>query len=121
MISTVLAMLMMAPSPAVIANARRDYSMCLDSFMKKGIKDKMEQAAFESGMVPACAAKEAAFRSVVVAADMAVGIKRADAEENATLEIDDIQLNIKELFRDTMTPRSAATAETPAPTPAPGT
>jgi hypothetical protein len=115
MISSVLAMLMMAPSPAVIATARRDYSMCLDQFMKKGIKDKMETAAFESSLVPACAAKEAAFRTVVVAADIAVGIKRADAEENARFEIDDIQANIKETFRDTMTPRTAASTPTPAP------
>jgi hypothetical protein len=115
MISSVLAMLMMAPSPAVIATARRDYSMCLDAFMKKSIKDKMETPAFEAGLAPACAAKEAAFRTVVVAADVAVGIKRADAEENAKFEIDDIQLNIKETFRDTMAPRSAAAAPTPAP------
>lgn len=115
MISSVLAMLMMAPSPAVIATARRDYSMCLADFMKKGIKDKMEPTAFEAGLLPACAAKETAFRTVVVAADVAVGIKRADAEENAKLEIEDLQINVKETFRDTMTPKSAASAQSPAP------
>lgn len=108
MISAALAMLMMAPpSPAVVATARRDYSACLSDFMKKSVKDKMEVAAFESGLVPACAAKEAAFRSTLVAADTAVGIKRADAEEGAKLEIDDMQTNIKEMFRDTMTPRTS--------------
>lgn len=107
MISTVLAMLLMAPpSPTVIATARRDYSSCLSDFMKKGVKEKMEAATFESGLIPACAAKEAAFRSAVVAADMAAGIKRAEAEGNAKFEVEDLQTNIKETFRDTMTPKT---------------
>ena len=98
MISSVLAMLMMAPSPAVIASARRDYSACLSEFTKKSITSRMEPPAFEAGLVPACAAKEAAFRAAVIEADMAAGIKRADAEEGASLEIEDLQANFKETF-----------------------
>ena len=104
MITTLIAMLMMAPSPEAVAMARRNYSTCLGNFMKKSIHERIEEAAFDSGLVPACAAQETAFRSTIVAVDMAAGIKRADAEENAKLEIDDLQANFKATFRDSIAP-----------------
>jgi hypothetical protein len=107
MISALLATMLLAPpSPSAIATARREYSACLSDFMKQGIKERIEAAAFDAGLVPACAAKEAAFRSVVIAADVAAGIKRTEAEGNAKFEIDDLQTNIKETFRDTVTPKT---------------
>jgi hypothetical protein len=104
MIATMLAMLMMAPSPEAVATARRTYSACLGNFMKKSIHERIEQAAFESGLVPACAAQEQAFRATLIAVDVAAGIRRPAAEENAKLEIDDLQANIKETFRDSIAP-----------------
>jgi hypothetical protein len=107
MISALLAAMLLAPpSPAAIATARREYSACLAEFMKQGIRERMEPDAFDAGLVPACAAKEAAFRSVVIAADVAAGIKRADAEGNAKFEIEDLQTNIRETFRDTVAPKT---------------
>jgi hypothetical protein len=100
MISTLIAMLMMAPSPDAVATARRSYSACLSAFMKKSIKERMEQAEFDAALVPACAAQEQAFRSVVIAVDMAARIKRPDAEDNAKFEIEGLQANFKETFRD---------------------
>jgi hypothetical protein len=105
MISSVLAMTLAAAAPGQsaadsIARARKAYSACLSGFMKKGLKDGMEDAAFESGLAPACSGQEQAFRTAVIAADTAAGIKRAAAEENAGLEVEDILTNTKEMFRD---------------------
>ena len=101
MISSVLAMLMLAPPPAdTVARARKEYSACLSGFMKQSLKEKVEDGAFESGIGPACTAQETRFRSAVVAVDTAAGIKRAAAEENADLEISDMLANIKEAFKD---------------------
>jgi hypothetical protein len=103
MISSVLAMALAAaapgPSPDAIARARKAYSACLTGFMKKGLKDGMEEAAFEAGVGPACAAQEQAFRGAVIAADTAAGLKRAAAEENAGFEIDDMLANTKEMYK----------------------
>jgi hypothetical protein len=104
MISSVLAMTLAAaapgPSPDAITRARKAYSACLSGFMKKSLKDGAEPAAFESGLAPACATQEQAFRTAVIAADTASGIKRAAAEENAKFEVDDILNNTKEMFKD---------------------
>ena len=105
MISSVLAMALAAaapgPSPDAIARARKAYSACLGGFMKKSIKDNADDAAFTAGLKPACAAQEQAFRAAVIASDTAAGLKRAAAEENAGLEIDDMLANAKETFKDT--------------------
>lgn len=100
MISTVLAMLMMAPPADSVARARKEYSACLSGFMKKGLKDDMEDAAFEAGIAPACTAQEQKFRAAVIAVDTAAGIKRADAEEGAGLEVEDLLSNTKAMFKD---------------------
>jgi hypothetical protein len=106
MVSTVLAMLLMAPSPEAVALARRDYSRCLSEFMKKSVKENMTPDAFDAALTPACAAKEQVLRTTIVAVDMAAKIKRAEAEENAGFEVDDLQANIKEVFRDSVKPQT---------------
>jgi len=105
MISSVLAMALAAAAPGPsaadsIARARKAYSACLSGFMKKSLKDGAEDAAFENGLSPACAAQEQAFRAAVIAADTASGMKRAAAEANAGTEVEDILSNTKEMFKD---------------------
>lgn len=123
MISSLLAMTLAAaapgPSADAIARARKAYSACLSGFMKKSLKDGVEDAAFESGLAPACATQEQAFRATVIAADTAAGIKRADADENASFEVDDMVANTVETFRSHRDagkpPVEQAAAEAPAP------
>lgn len=102
MISTLIAMMMLAPSPEAVAAARRTYSQCLSAYMKKSIHDRTDEAAFTAGLVPACATQEQAFRTTLIAVDTAAKIKPADAAENAKFEIDDMQANIKETFKDSI-------------------
>jgi hypothetical protein len=104
MISSMLAMALAAaapgPSPDAITRARKAYSACLSGFMKKSLKDGAEDSAFEKGLSPACATQEQAFRTAVIAADTASGMKRAAAEQNAATEVEDILANTTEMFKD---------------------
>ena len=101
MISTVLAMMVMAHAPAdVINRARMEYTRCLRATMKVSLKDKKELADFEAAVGPACAAKAQSLRSAIVAADTSAGIKRAAAEEGAGMELEDILANTRELYID---------------------
>lgn len=100
MISSVLAlMLMAAPSPEAVARARNDYNACLTALLNKSLKDDTTVEAFPASLKATCAAKEQAFRNVVIAVDTAAGIKRADADENAAFEIEDMLANAVETFR----------------------
>jgi hypothetical protein len=104
MISAVLAMLVMAPPSAdVINRARLDYTRCLRATMKTSLKEKIDVAAFEAAVVPACAAKAQVLRTAIVAADTAAGIKRTAAEENASADLEDILLNTRESYADYLT------------------
>ena len=108
MISSVLAMALAAAapgsSPAAVIQARKAYSACLGAFMKKSVADKTEAAAFASGLGKACVAQEQAFRAASIAVDTASGIKRAEAEENAGMVVDDMIANTKETFDAWTTP-----------------
>jgi hypothetical protein len=102
MISSVLA-LMLAAGPAgadKVALARREYTHCLNLFMKQSLKDKMAKDAFTTAIATACSDKLQAFRTYAISSDTAVGIKRAAAEENAATEVQDLMANTKELFTD---------------------
>ncbi|HEX8578006.1 MAG TPA: hypothetical protein VF655_00240 [Allosphingosinicella sp.] len=108
MISSVLAMALAAaapgPSPTGVIQARKAYSACLGAFMKKSVADKTEAAAFATGLGPACAAQEQAFRAASIAVDVASGIKRAEAAENAAMVVDDMVANTKDTFTAWTTP-----------------
>ena len=101
MISSALALaLLAAPSPEAINRARIDFTKCVSAHVKKSLVDKLEADAYEAGLSAACGGKEQAYRSTAIAADTAVGIKRAEAEENAQFVVEDILTNAKETFVD---------------------
>ena len=108
MISALLAtMLLAAPSPDGLARARKEYSACLSAFMKVSLKEKKDPAAFDTGAAAACTPKEQAFRASSISFDLAVGIRRAAAEESASMEIQDILANAKEMYRDYLSSNTA--------------
>ena len=101
MISTVLAMMVMAPPPADAVNrARLDYTRCLQATLKTSLQQKMDLPGFEAAAAQACAAKAQSYRTAAVAADTAVGIKRAAADANAGADLDDILATAKENYAD---------------------
>ena len=101
MISHVLMFVFLAaPSPANLNQARTTYSGCLSTLLKSNLKERVAPDAFETTISSACKAEEATFRNASISIDVAVGIKRADAEQNANLEITDIVDNTKTRYKD---------------------
>ena len=101
MISHVLAfVLLAAPSPANLNQARQSYSACLNTLLKTNLKEKVAPDAFATAISAACKAEEATFRNASISVDVAVGIRRADAEQTANLDITDIVDNAKQRYKD---------------------
>lgn len=101
MISHVLMfVLLAAPSPGNLNQARQTYSGCLGTLLKSNLKERVAPDAFETTVSTACKTEEATFRNASVSIDLAMGVKRTDAEQNANLEITDIVDNTKARYKD---------------------
>ena len=101
MISQVLILLAFAAAPVdKINDTRRAYSSCLTALVKSELDAKTDPAGFEAKIATACQSQQTAFRDAIIAVDVAAGIKRATAEENAATEIGDFIGTAKESFRD---------------------
>ncbi|MEA2999169.1 MAG: hypothetical protein QOH04_1786 [Sphingomonadales bacterium] len=102
MISHVLlAMLAGASAPPSNPNVERlALTHCLSAMVKTDLQAKTAPDAFATKANAACMAEEAAFRAKSIAADRAVGIRAADAEQNAKSEITDIRQNALDRYKD---------------------
>lgn len=78
---------------------RKTFNACLNKFMKANVEKELDDAGFTTGAKAACAAEEAAFRKSLVDFDIKMKIKRAEAEENASLQVDDYMLNTIETYK----------------------
>lgn len=72
---------------------RKNYGACLSAFMRDKVKDKLEAAAFTAAAKAACVKEETAFRQSLLTYDQKMGIKRREAEENASMQVDDYLTN----------------------------
>jgi hypothetical protein len=85
------------PNPNV---ERQALTHCLSAMVKTDLQAKTAPDAFATKANAACMAEEAAFRAKSIAADRAVGIRPADAEQNAKSEITDIRQNALDRYKD---------------------
>lgn len=101
MISHVLTLLLLTAfqSQTDPNQARKVYSKCLSTLIKADLKEKLEPAVFDTKVSGACKAEEENFRKLMVASDVARGIKRSTAEEDVSSEITDYQQSAKEEYR----------------------
>lgn len=80
--------------------ARQAFSKCLSGLLRPDLEAKTAPDAFATKANAACMAEEATFHAASVAADRAVGIRAADAEQNAKSEITDIRANALQRYKD---------------------
>jgi hypothetical protein len=105
MISSVLAMAMgMAMQVDTTRTTREAYTRCLRTFVEQKVQERMTAEAFQTAFPQACPQQEAAYRASVIQREVASRISRADAEESATLEIDDARTNFRERFEMALAP-----------------
>ena len=102
MISSALAFVLVMTAAAADGTpaARKAYSACLEKFMAKGLDAQMEPEAFDAAVATACPAEASRLRQAAIDANVAAGRKRADAEDMVAGDIEDYQLNTKELYRE---------------------
>jgi hypothetical protein len=106
MISHVLLMtLLAAPAPAAPSTAnptqaRKALASCLNEAVKTDLDAKVEPAAFQAKLPTLCPNEKAAYRAASVAADIAGGIRRATAEQNAAMDLDDVAASTLDRYKD---------------------
>ena len=84
------------PNPNV---QRQAFSKCLAAMVRTDLEAKTTADAFATKASAACTVEEASFRSASISADRAVGIRQADAEQNAKSEISDIRSAAVERYK----------------------
>jgi hypothetical protein len=106
MISHVLLMAFLAaPAPAASSaanptQARKALATCLNDAVKADLDAKVAPAAFQTKLPTLCANEKEAYKSASIAADTAGGIRRATAEQNATMDLDDVAASTIDRYKD---------------------
>ena len=95
---TALALAAGAPSPAASGQARKAYSVCIQKVIKDKTEAKLSADAFGAAVKTDCASQESAFTKAVVAYEMGMGSKRADAEESARSQVEDTLANASDTY-----------------------
>jgi hypothetical protein len=109
MISPLLLMMLAAPGSSALPpnpNAQRmAFIHCLSATVSDEIKAHAAADAFKAKMTTVCKTEEEAFRQASVKADLAMGIKSAAAQENASSEIKDIVATQSDRFQPDPPPK----------------
>jgi hypothetical protein len=135
MISSVLAVAMAAwMQPADTTRASREaFTTCLRTYVDRVTGNRMSPSDFATAYPQQCTEQQTTFRNAVIARERASRMSQADAEESATLEIEEARLNFSERFdmaqparpagqtQTAAAPAPAASSTTPAATPAAAT
>ena len=82
------------------ASARNAYTRCLRQFMDRSLNERMSPNDFRAALPQQCTQQEQAFRQALIAREASFRTPRAEAEETATMEVDDASANFMELFEN---------------------
>jgi hypothetical protein len=100
MITLIVALVLAAPNPKSIDAPRHAYATCIKSFEMNQLKAKVDPAAYEAAVKTACPSEAAAFTTALVSYDVAMGTKRATANSNAAMDLEDYQLTSVDRYKD---------------------
>ena len=95
---TALAVAAAPPVGGPSGQPRKAYSACLQKLIKEKSDAKLTSASFTSEAKTSCATQEAAFRKSLVDYDVATGLKRAEAEEGAGLQVEEYLANAADTY-----------------------
>ncbi|HEU0309869.1 MAG TPA: hypothetical protein VFR36_01435 [Sphingomicrobium sp.] len=105
MITFVMALALAAPSPTSIEAPRKAFATCLKSFESNQMRANVAADAYSAAVKTACPAEAQALTDALVKYDVAMGSKRAAAQENAQRDVDDYRLTSEERYRDLAAPQ----------------
>ena len=89
-----------APSGDAVGMGRKAYSQCLSAQIQPSLEKKLPLGEFQAGMKKACADKEAAFRSAILASDKADGMSEKAAQSDADDQISEYVDKITSEYED---------------------
>lgn len=113
MISSVLAAgmaLWMQPADTTRAS-REAFTGCMRTYVDSAMSRRATQADFDAAFPQQCTAQQTAFRTAVIARERASRSTQAQAEESASMEIEDARTNFHDRFE--AAPATATAAATP--------
>lgn len=99
MLVTLMALALAAPNPGAIDGPRKALATCIKGFETKSIAAKMDAAAYPPALKAACTAEAAALARALVAYDVAMGGKRANATASAESDVADYLLTSEERYQ----------------------
>jgi hypothetical protein len=105
MITLVLALALAAPNPASIDAPRNAFRACLKTFESNQMRAKVAADAYSTAVKSACPTEAQALSDALIKYDVAMGNKRAAAQENAQRDVDDYRLTSEERYRDMSAPQ----------------
>jgi hypothetical protein len=83
-----------------VDTTRDAFNLCLRHIVDTGISTHKTTADIRSQVTAGCTTEEAAYRAAMIRSDVAVRILQAEAERNATTEIDASRDNARESIQD---------------------
>jgi hypothetical protein len=90
--------------------AREAFATCLRGYVDRSLEGGTTAEAFAAAYPQQCAAQESALREAVIRREISGRMSRADAEEAASMEVEDSRLNFSEYFAMSMPPTETAAA-----------
>jgi len=115
MISSLLALALAATTAQASDTtraAREAFAACLRGYVDSSLESGATAEAFAAAYPQQCAAQESALREAVIRREISARMSRSDAEEAASMEVEDSRLNFSEYFAMSMPPTEAAAAPT---------
>ncbi|HWT11982.1 MAG TPA: hypothetical protein VN231_04450 [Allosphingosinicella sp.] len=94
--------------------AREAFTACLRTYVNRSIEGGMTQATFDTEYPQQCTAQQQAFRDAVISRETALRATRANAQDQANLEIEDARVNFSERFVPAQAGQAQAQAQAPA-------
>jgi hypothetical protein len=98
MVEFTIAMLLIAAAPGATSENREAFARCLKDHVRTSVEQKATAEVFGSSLASACKDKELALRNALIAADIAMGMKRAASEKSAAEQVADYRIMAKEDF-----------------------
>jgi hypothetical protein len=96
----VIAFALAAPQANSLLQPRKNYVACLTKFQKSSLREKMEPAAFTTAVKTACPVESGTLKKALVDYDVAMGVKRAEANSNAQFDLEGYTSNMEESYKD---------------------
>ena len=88
--------------------SREAFTGCLRGYVANAMENRMNQEAFDREFPQACAAQQTDFRDSIIARETSLRATRANAEDQANLEIEDARANFLDSFVAVSEPAPAA-------------